>query len=278
MIYKYNYSMELWNMLEDDRKYSLQELLEVIYRINFILENKIEVKKMTREGVYEAIEEKLADDVELSDEFYEKEKDYIGNEIKRLNKMLDAIMGVENRKLIYERRNDTIFTRENCWFIYFLFSSFHTEDAKQLKKGKYYNVSREYYDFLYRGVKEFAQNDELKLTMDIVDEKWETEYYKSLSSFSNNCKKFMSDMHYVLNKAIHIYKKELKEGTVKKETKKTIINGDEIEYEVTLLDKIELEMLKFMCAIKELDDEFADIMIMRADYEDIEDNSENKGD
>ena len=260
MLKNHIYVMELWNILREERYYSVQEILEIKYRVDFLLERKIEVNKMKEEELKNTIKEIVDKDVEEYDAFYGKENDYIGNEIKRLKKMLDAIVGKENTKLIYEKRGEKIYSKNDCLFFFFLFTTYHMEDAKRLKKRQYGAVSQDYIDYTYSAVMELSENENLKLSKDAINQMWKRRYHKSLRVFENDCVEFLNILMDVIKKAIKIYKKRLiyveyREGQ------------GTIEYDCEILNKISLELTKCLWAIQKIDEEFTDITIYQCEYD-----------
>lgn len=260
MIKNYIYVMALWNILKEERNYSVQEILEIKYRVDFLLEKKIEVKKIKEEELENMIKDIVENDVEAYDMFYGKINDYIGNEIKRLRKMLDAIVGKENTKLIYEKRKEKIYTKSDCLFFFFLFTTYHLEDGKKMKKGQYSEISQDYIDYIYKSVMELTENENLKLSKDAIKQMWERRYHKTLRVFENDCIEFLKSFMKVFKKAIKIYKKRLiyveyREGQ------------GAIEYDCEILDRISLELTKCLWAIQEIDEEFTDIAIYKIDYD-----------
>lgn len=243
-----NYTMELWNMLDVDKLYSIEDVLKLIYRIDFLRKQGIETDEMNKKELYQEVNKILRKKIEISDNFVGKEKEWIGNKTKIISKVLDSIVGENNRKKIYENRSQKVFTMQNCAFIVILFVSHNIEDCKRIKKRQYARVSQEYMDFLYKGIVDLANNENLNLTLEEVNKIWESKYYKSIYNFKDDCINFLKIMHEVFDKAIELYAENIE---------------SEQENEYTILDKIRLELTKCKLSISEIDTEFENMMIWK---------------
>lgn len=135
-----NYTMTLWNMLDVDELYSIEDILKLIYRIDLLRKQGIETDEMNEKELYEEVDKILINDVKISDNFVEKEKEWIGNKTKIISGILDSIVGIDNRKQIYENRCQRFFTMQNCVFIVNLFISHNIEDCKRIRKNQYTRV------------------------------------------------------------------------------------------------------------------------------------------
>lgn len=180
-IQKKLHAMEHWNLFQENRDYTLEEVIVTAFNIKFLKENNIDCSLMLEKDMKAEIY-KLMEQQDLSDN-YEKLENYIGNEIKKINKMLDIMIGKENRKLIYQKRSDKIFTPLNCRFFAFILETYYETDSKAFRKGKYNKVRDIFFDYLYRGMKDLADNPNNKLTMDIVNHRWNTVFAKSYRRF-----------------------------------------------------------------------------------------------
>ena len=103
-------------------------------------------------------------------------------------------------------------------------------------------------DFLYKGVVDLANNENLNLTLEEVNKIWESKYYKSIYNFKDDCINFLKIMHEVFDKAIELYAENIE---------------SEQENEYTILDKIRLELTKCKLSISEIDTEFENMMIWK---------------
>jgi len=254
-----NYTMELWNMLDVDKLYSIEDMLKLIYRIDLLRRQENKTDEMNEQKLYEEVEKILLNDADLSDDFEDKEKEWIGNKTKNISKIVDSIVGKENRKRIYENRCQRLFTMQNCIFIVNLFITYNVEEAKRIKKKQHERVSQDYMNFLYKGVVDLANNENLELTLEDVEEIWEKEYYKTIYKFKDNCIWFLRTMHEIFDTAIELYEKNMEK---------------EQEVEFTILDKIGLELTKCQLSISEISDEFEKIIFKNNDF-DINSSADN---
>lgn len=255
------YTMELWNMLDVDKLYSLEDVLKIIFRIEFLRTQGIETGEINVEELYKEVNEILYEKVEISDSFEDKEKEWIGNKTKSISKILDSIVGKENRKRIYENRCQRLFTMQNCIFIVNLFITYNIEDSKRIKKKQHERVSQEYMNFLYKGVVDLAYNEKLKLTLQDVEEIWEKEYYKSIYNFKDDCIGFLRTMHDIFDKAIELYEENME---------------NEQEAELTILDKVRLELTKCQLSIGEINNEFQKLLVLKNNDMDMNGSDDNK--
>ena len=250
----YNYTMELWNMLDEKEKYSLRDILELKYRIDFLRKENIEVKELEKTEMINHIKEQIQDICKY-DEFTEKEKDYIGNSIKKIIKMLDALIGKENRKLVFEKRNEKIYNVHDCRFFMTLLSVYNHPDSKQLRKKKYQYVQQEYLYYMYKAMLRLAENEDIKLTEEIVKERWDREFNKRMLLFINTCNESIKTIGKICETAIRLYRDD---NSVK------AIDEDRTG---TLFDEIEFELFQCTTHLRSLREEFGDGVLVAREYD-----------
>lgn len=206
-IQKKLHAMEHWNLFQENRDYTLEEVIETAFNVKFLKENNIDCSLMLEKDMKAEIH-KLMEQQDLSDN-YEKLEDYVGNEIKKINKMLDIMIGKENRKLIYKKRSDKIFTPRNCRFFASIFASYYEKDSKAFRKGKYNEVRDIFFDFLYKGMKDLADNPNTRLTIDIVDQRWNKVFGKTYRRFLDTYGTFRYCIESAVNTVLELDKYDI---------------------------------------------------------------------
>lgn len=234
--------MELWNAFDDEKKYSLEEIILVEFKAKYLKEKKVNSNLMSEDKMVHELE-KIWEDPKLYDKFINQEENYIGNEMKRINKMIGLIIGAENKKLIYKNRTEKIFNHQNCIFFAFILETFHFEDSKLLRKGEIDQVSDEFLDYLYKGMKGLADNPDTLLSMEVVDKRWNTRFSNSYRRFLSTYNIFEMMMKIFVNKVMEQDDKDL------------------------LFSEIEEKLDICMLNIAGINDELSEAMILRNNFE-----------
>lgn len=184
--------MELWNLFMSEQKwrmfdinenYSLEDVLKIRFRVKFSEENHIDCGTILEEEMEEDLSNNHFVEQDVYYSFVDKESYYIGNELKKLYQMLDIMVGKENRKKISLYRNEKVFTPSNCEFFAFILETYHIKDSKEFRKGKYHQVSTLYLNHIYKGMMNLAINPKVNLKINIVDQRWNTEFEKKYRDF-----------------------------------------------------------------------------------------------
>lgn len=235
--------MVLWNAFQENRDYSLEEVIETALGVKLLVERGIDRELLLEMNIKEEIDKRL-DDYKFFDEYDGKKENYIGNELKKINTMLNIMVGKENRKLIYLKRTDRIFTSRNCIFFTFILETYHGRDSKMFRKGKYHKVKDDFFDYLYKGMKDLVCNPNVRLTIDIVNQKWNTVFGKSYRRFLFTYSVFHTCMKSIILRVLKMDERDV------------------------LFQQIQSKLELYLYEIGGLDPSLFDLLIFRNDFGD----------